>query len=367
MILGFLVNPVAGMGGAVGLKGTDGVVPEALRRGAHPVSHARARITLDRLKHETFEFLTCSGAMGEDVLCEAGISSYCVVYRYPGESTAEDTSKAVRSFIEHGAELIVFCGGDGTARDVLESAAGNVPLLGIPAGVKMYSAVFAVDPAAAADILRKIHTAGYCDAEVVDVDEDAYRRGELKTRLFGYARVPSIPDRVQVTKGIYEDQDEDRAKKDIAAFISGIMRDDTLYILGAGTTTGYLARSMGLHKTLLGVDVIKNARLIAEDADEKTLLDLIGQNGRAKIIVSPIGSQGFIFGRGTQQVSPDVIRRVGIDNVIVISTPGKLARTPVLHVDTGDPDLDAEFKGSIQIITGYRIARRHSLLPQAHP
>lgn len=361
MILGFLVNPVAGMGGAVGLKGTDGVVPEALRRGAHPVSHARARITLERLKDESFGFFTCSGAMGEDTLREAGISSYRVVYQYSGESTAEDTRNAVRSFIEHGAELIVFCGGDGTARDVLESASGKVPLLGIPAGVKMYSAVFAVDPAAASDILRMIRTAQYCDGEVVDVDEDAYRHGELKTRLFGYAQVPCIPDMVQQTKGIFEDQNEDRAKMDIAAFITGIMRDDTLYILGAGTTTGYLARSMGLGKTLLGVDAIKNGRLIAEDADEKTLLGLIARNGRAKIIVSPIGAQGFIFGRGTQQISPEVIRRVGTDNIIVISTPGKLARTPRLHVDTGDTDLDAAFKGSVLVITGNRIAQRRSL------
>jgi predicted polyphosphate/ATP-dependent NAD kinase len=358
MILGFLVNPVAGMGGAVGLKGTDGVVAEALRRGAHPASGARAKMTMNRLRDAGFQILTCSGKMGETVLHDAGFESFRVVHTCQSNSTARDTQDAVRTFIENGAELIVFCGGDGTARDVLEVVGRDIPILGIPAGVKMYSAVFAVDPAAAASVLGKIAEATFYDAEVVDVDEDAYRDGELKTRLFGYARVPCIANQVQVTKGIFEDQDEDRAKEEIASFISEIMRNDTLYILGAGTTTEYVAQKIGTQKTLLGVDVIKQGKILAEDATEKILLDLISCEARVKILVSPIGAQGFIFGRGSQQISPQVIRNVGIANVIVIATPGKLARTRTLYVDTGDPSLDAAFGDSIQVISGYRIAQR---------
>lgn len=358
MRVGFLVNPIAGMGGAVGLKGTDGLVDHARALGAKQCSAVRASETLSLLRDAGIHLITCSGAMGEDSAKNAGFSDYEVVYRYNGESTAQDTRNAAELFSKKGVGIIVFCGGDGTARDVLGVVGTGIPILGIPAGVKMYSAVFAVDPAGAAAILRSLPTTKYRDGEVVDVDEEAYRRGELVTRLFGYARVPYVPEKIQLAKSVFENQDEDRAKEEIAAFIGELIREDTLYILGAGTTIGRIAAKAGIDKTLLGVDVLKERRLVARDADEKTLLELIRNEPRVKIIISPLGAQGFILGRGSQQISSNVVEKVGIDNIIVVATPYKLSKTPVLYVDTGDPALNAAFGDHIQVISGYRIAQR---------
>ena len=359
--IGFLVNPVAGMGGPVGLKGTDGMVSEAVRRGAKRRSPARGAEALSLLKDTELEFLTCSGEMGQNVMRDAGIPTFQVVYHYDGESTSLDTRAAVRTFMEHGVNLVLFCGGDGTARDIAGITGEKIPVLGIPAGVKMYSAVFAINPASAAAILQKVPDVRFHDAEIVDVDEEAYRNGELKTRIFGFVRSPYLPGRTQEVKGVFENADEERAKDDIASFILEIVRDDTLYILGAGTTTEHIARKMGLPKTLLGVDAIKGGKVVGSDADERTLLDLIARSPRAKIIVSPIGAQGFILGRGSQQISPEVVRQAGIRNIIVVSTPFKLSRTRALYIDSGDPVLDAQFGDSIQVISGYRIAQRKKI------
>ena len=365
--IGFIVNPVAGMGGAVGLKGTDGVLSEALRRGARPCSPARARMAMSLARDAPIEIVTCSGGMGEEVLRDAGVPAYRIVYHYIGESTAMNTKAAARTFLEMGVNLIVFCGGDGTARDITEASGGRVPLLGIPAGVKMYSSVFAVDPSSAATIIRRSPGLKYHDAEIVDVDEEAYRGGELRTRVFGCVKSPHLPGRTQATKGIFEDQDDDRDRDGIALFIREILQDDTLAILGAGTTMEHIAQSMGVQKTLLGVDAAYRGEVVAADADEKTLLELIPHYPRVRIIVSPIGAQGFILGRGSQQLSPAVVRLVGTENTIVVATPGKLAGTPTLYVDTGDPALDRQFGTSVQVVCGYRLAQRKRISQSASP
>jgi len=235
-VIGFLVNPVAGMGGSVGLKGTDGKADEARQRGAVPHAPDRAAIALAALKGlPDLTFLSCSGEMGEDMLERCGISRYRIVYTARGTSTAEDTKSAVRAFIAGCADLILFCGGDGTARDVFAAAGRSVPILGIPAGVKMYSAVFAVDPAAAAGILTGPYTV--TDGDVVDVDEEAYRAGTLATRLYGVARVVARAGMTQPAKQVFEEADEERAKEEIARFMAEVMLPDTLYLIGAGTTT----------------------------------------------------------------------------------------------------------------------------------
>ena len=195
----------------------------------------------------------------------------------------------------------------------------------------------------------------------MDVDEDAYRNGELKTRLYGIARVPSLAGKTQSSKQIYEDSNEERAKKDIARFIHEIMIPDVLYIMGAGTTLEAIARETGLNKTLLGIDAIKNGNMIARDLDEKTLWALLEHEQEAKIFLSPIGAQGFILGRGNQQISARIVKRVGIRNIIVVATPHKLRETPVLYVDSGDPVLDQGFGDSVQVISGYRIAQRRKI------
>jgi predicted polyphosphate/ATP-dependent NAD kinase len=365
--IGFLVNPIAGMGGAVGLKGTDGLLDTALARGAVPHAGDRAAQVLVRLRGSAYEFLTCSGAMGEDALRAAGITAFTVVYSPLPATTREDTLNACRAFIAGGADLILFCGGDGTARDIYEVAGDHIPLLGIPAGVKMFSAVFALTPEAAAEILlhdpASLHLR---DAEVVDVDEKAYREGELRTRLIGYARSPYLPGLVQGAKQVFIDQDEDRARNEIARFIAEVIlgTPGTVYILGPGTTTGEIARVLGVNKTLLGFDAVRDGKVVATDLNEQGMQELLAVPGPARLVVSVLGAQGSVLGRGTQQVSPAVLRRIGIGNVIVIATPHKLAATPVLFVDTGDKELDDEFGDTVQVISGYHIAQRMRL---AHP
>lgn len=362
--IGLLVNPVAGMGGAVGLAGTDGEVEEAIRRGAVPHAHDRAARTLSLLRGEDVVWCTCAGSMGEDILERAGIDRFTVLYQPGSPTTAADTRAACRAFLDAGVDLVVFCGGDGTARDVLDLVGQSVPILGIPAGVKMYSAVFAVNPAAAADLARQAGRIPCRDSEVMDVDEEAYRSGRLSTRLYGYARVPFIPERTQGGKQVFEEQDEERAKDDIAAFIAEIMLPDTLFIIGAGSTTARIMERLGLAPTLLGVDAVVNGEVVASNADEKTLLALLEEHPRAKIVVSPIGAQGFVLGRGNQQISPAVLRRAGLSNLVVVATPAKLAGTPLLYVDSGDAALDREVGDSILVVSGYRTAQRKRVL---HP
>jgi predicted polyphosphate/ATP-dependent NAD kinase len=362
--VGFLLNPVAGMGGAVGLAGTDGQVAEALRRGAVPRAADRAVQALSLLRRDDIAWYTCAGAMGEDVLACAGIDRSTVLYRPGIPTTAGDTKAACRAFLDAGVDLVVFCGGDGTARDVVDAVGRSVPILGIPAGVKMYSAVFAVNPAAAADLIRQAGGIPCRDSEVMDVDEEAYRSGRLAARLYGYACVPFIPERTQGGKQVFEQQDEERAKDDIAAFIAEIVMPDTLYIIGAGSTTARIMERLGLAPTLLGVDAVRDGEVVARDADERTLLSLLDRYPQAKIVVSPIGAQGFVLGRGNQQISPAVLRKAGLSNLIVVATPGKLAGTPLLYVDSGEPALDREVGDTLLVVSGYRMAQRKRVL---HP
>jgi predicted polyphosphate/ATP-dependent NAD kinase len=358
--IGFLINPVAGMGGAVGLKGTDGLAQEAMSRGAKPEAPDRAAATLSLLRGEADNlfFFSASGEMGERVLRECGLH-YSIDYQSPKNSGAEDTKAVCRIFVQKQVDLILFCGGDGTARDVAAVADLKVPILGIPAGVKMHSGVFAISPQAAATL-----SLGYLkgelkvrETEIVDVDEELYRSGELQTRLYATARTPYQPALVQERKRIYESASEEEFKDQIAIFASEFMRDGSVYILGAGTTTARIAKLLGIEKILLGVDVIQNGRLVMKDASEKDLLALLDLEKRVKIIVSPIGAQGFILGRGSQQISAEVLRRVGAENLIIVSTPHKLSELDHLLVFTGDESLDKALAGRRQVVTGYRIAQ----------
>jgi predicted polyphosphate/ATP-dependent NAD kinase len=363
--IGFLINPVAGMGGAVGLKGTDGMLEEAIQRGAQPMAASRARQAIDMLKGAPFRYITCSGPMGEDVLEEAGIAGFLVAYQAPQVTTASDTKEACREFLKNGVELILFCGGDGTARDLYDVVSDTVPLLGIPAGVKMYSAVFAVSPVAAAEILRTgaLMPLHFRDAEVMDVDEEAYRQGELRATLYGYAKSPYLPGLVQGAKQVYEDQDEDLAKAGIGHFIANVIRGtpDILYFIGPGSTTRAIARDLGLEKTLLGFDAVQDERLVGSDLDEEGMLALLANGRPARLVISIIGAQGSVLGRGTQQASPRVLKRIGTGNIIVVATPHKLAETPLLFIDTGDRELDVSFGEYITVISGYHIAQRKKI------
>jgi len=349
----------------VGLKGTDGLSQEAASRGARPVAPKRARSFLEVLALDPeagkLLFLTASGRMGEEILKDLGFR-YQVVYHSPEHSEAHDTRLACGELRQQGIELILFCGGDGTARDVASSA-GDIPVLGIPAGVKMHSGVFAISPQAAAE-LTMAYAKGELktrETEIVDVDEELYRQGELQTRLYATARTPYKPVLVQERKRLYSSSNEEEFKDQIALFAKEFMRDGSAYILGAGTTTARIAELLGVKKTLLGVDVVQDGKLVLKDASEKDLLNLLDKVDRAMIIVSPIGAQGFILGRGSQQISPKVLRKAGIKKLIVVATPHKLEELQSLLVDTGDLKLDIELSGRRQVVTGYRIAQLKDL------
>ncbi len=360
--VGFIVNPVAGMGGRVGLKGTDG--PETLRKaieaGAEPEAPRRALQALERLTplRDRLEFLTYPDGMGEEELRAAGFEARVVIGSIRGAVTsAEDTVRAAREMEAAGVHLLLFVGGDGTARDIYEAVGDRLPVLGIPAGVKMHSAVFGTTPAKAGELARLFlegRTTTTREAEVMDIDEEAFRHERVSATLYGYLRVPFEQRLVQSVKSGGKGREE-TAVRAIALDVVSRMEPGRLYIIGPGTTTREVMRVLGLPYTLLGVDVVLNRDLVAKDADEKRLLELT--EGRpATIVVTIIGGQGYLFGRGNQQISGRVIRRVGRENIVVIATREKilaLKGEPIL-VDTGDEEVDRMLEGYLPVVTGYK-------------
>jgi predicted polyphosphate/ATP-dependent NAD kinase len=374
--IGFVVNPIAGMGGRVGLKGTDGVVEQALAAGAEPIAGSRARAFAEAFLRasradETLQVLwvTCAGAMGREPLLAAGCPTEQLESVYsPGQNTtAEDTRRAVNAILERRVELILFTGGDGTARDVAEAAKNRVPILGIPAGVKMHSGIFAVSPAAAAALLVA-YLGGDLrvgDAEILDLDEDAYRNGEWRIRLYATSKTLVEPQLVQAGKLMLAEVSEEAVRKELAVHFSDLFEaePETLFLLGPGSTLHSIASMLGLEKTLLGIDAVVRGKVIAKDLNESSILALLDRYPRAKLVVSPIGAQGFILGRGNLQLSPAVLRRIGTKNLIVVATPAKLEATPVLRVDTGDDTLDVEFRRReyLFVLIGYRTSKLHPI------
>ena len=360
--IGLIVNPVAGMGGAVGLKGTDGqeILKKAISLGAKPTAPARAEAFLSELdlRERGTRLVVGAGSMGEN---EANNSHqvFSVVGESKLETSAEDTREIAREMIKSGVDLIVFCGGDGTARDILEAAGTAIPVLGVPTGVKMHSAVFAVNPQAAARVVQRF-MAGQLplrEAEVMDVDEEAFRSGRLSAELHGYVLTPYEPHLIQANKvATPMTESELRNQAATALFIIENMKPDVIYIMGPGTTTRTIADLLDANKTLLGVDLFVNKQIVAKDVNETQILEAI-RGKTAKIIVTPIGGQGFVFGRGNQQISAKVIRQIGINNILVVATESKLRTLKgSLKVDTGDPGLDDDFRAAkLKVVADYKI------------
>ncbi|MGQ9759530.1 MAG: ATP-NAD kinase family protein [Candidatus Methanomethylicaceae archaeon] len=358
--VGLIVNPIAGMGGAVGLKGTDGeeILEKAIKLGARKISLKRAEDFLKALGPlaKTIEFWTCPGEMGEEAFVKRGIKCEVIPGR-KGKTTAEDTKSAARYMLQAGLDILVFCGGDGTAKDILDSVDGEIPVLGIPSGVKMQSGVFAVTPRAAADLLTKYiwGEIPLKEAEVADVDEDAFRAGRLSARLYGYLLTPYEPESIQGMKAPTPLRDDVRENMmALAKWIVDNMEEDVIYILGPGSTVKAIIYSLGEEGTLLGVDLLLNKRVIRRDVGEREILESI-QGRRAQVVVSPIGRQGFIFGRGNQQISAKVLMAVGRDNVLVISTREKLNGIDFLRVDTGVQEVDRMFCGGLKVLVDYGV------------
>jgi predicted polyphosphate/ATP-dependent NAD kinase len=360
--LGLIVNPVAGMGGRVGLKGTDGTM--ALERakalGAEPESPRRAVIALRRLNRlkENIVLITYPYEMGEDEAKECGFLPTVIGSVKRGNTTSLDTRNAARELLALHVDLLLFAGGDGTARDIYDSIGDNIPVLGIPTGVKMHSGVFATSPQNAGDLAAMYLEKGSLDvrlheAEVMDVDEQAFRENRLSAKLYGYLKVPYERRLVQSPKA-GSVIGEDIAIDAIASDVVKDMQDGYVYIVGPGTTTRGIIAKLGLQKTLLGVDAIYNKKLVGSDLNESQILELI-EGKKAKIIVTVIGGQGYIFGRGNQQISARVIKKVGMKNIIIVATKNKilsLQGAPLL-VDTGDDELNRMLSGYAEVITGF--------------
>ena len=361
--IGLIVNPIAGMGGRCGLKGTDGaeILAQARDLGAEPEAPGRAELAVSRLEplKEELEILTVSGDMGENEAREAGFEP-TVLFSTDGQTTtSEDTRRAAAEMVAAGVDLIVFAGGDGTARDVYAAVGPEVVCLGVPAGCKIHSGVYGINPRNAGE-LAALYLQGKVtkvkQAEVMDIDEDAFRQGRVSAELYGYLTVPRDEARVQGGKAGRAASDEN-ALDAIAYGLMDRMDPETLYLLGTGSTVFGIKKRLGIDGTLLGVDVVRDRRLVAKDVTEHQLLDLLGGAGSvpAKIVVTVIGGQGYIFGRGNQQFSPRVIERVGRENVIVVATRQKLAGLgfkPLL-VDTGDERVNDMLCGYMRVSTGY--------------
>jgi len=367
--IGFIVNPIAGMGGKVGLKGTDGVLSEAIHRGAKPLAFQKAEDMLKELKtlHPTFDqiqWITCAGDMGANELTRAGITTFTITYTPQNEpTTSDDTKKACAHFLKSKIDLLVFCGGDGTTRDIVEVVQKRIPLLGIPSGVKMHSGVFAVNIKATAQMLHLFLSQSLTlgDVDIMDVDEERYRKGEWKVKLFGVAKGIVDPTYIQVGKATYESVSEDAVKDELAEHIKDEMnkQKDSLFFLGSGGTLEHIAHKLGLQKTVLGIDAVYQHKLVGTDLNEQQILELLKKYQKVTLVLSPIGAQGFILGRGNLQLSPQVINKIGIDNIIIVATPSKLVNTPLLRVDTGDTRLDQTFRDKefFMVVIGYRLSR----------
>jgi len=362
--LGFLVNPIAGMGGRVGLKGTNGVSKNALALGAKPVAPVKAVEFLERLKEldlaATIDLITCPGVMGGSEVKSVGLEAQILPMSLKPETTAKDTKTSVKHMVTLNVDLIVFVGGDGTARDILDAMRGSpsIPVLGVPSGVKMYSGIFAVSSREAADIIQAIieKSAQTMDFEIMDVDEEAVRNGRLSVSLYGFLKGPFVSMCLLGSKQVSpETLDEHENQMAVARFIVEDMDPKAAYILGPGTTVKCIADLLGVEKTLLGVDIY-HKKAVMNDVNEEKILSEIKDWKKAWIVLSPIGRQGMLLGRGNQQISPEVIKKVGKERIIVAATRSKIQGIEggVLRVDTGDANVDAMLRGYIKVAIDYR-------------
>ena len=359
--VGLIINPIAGMGGKVGLKGTDGehTLEKARSMGARPESPNRAIEAVQKLVSlcGQLRISTPPGEMGERAVKQCGLEPEVLTIEVTDRTTARHTRAASAQMLEQEVDLLLFAGGDGTARDVVASVQQRIVSLGIPTGVKMHSAVFGVNPLRAGEL-----AASYLSdesrltrsAEVMDIDEQALREGHVTARLFGYMNIPYRRGHVQGLKSGSTD-DEHTVQRSIAKEIIERMENDVAYVVGPGTTTAAIMDLLSLDYSLVGVDLIFNKTLLEKDLGERALLAALG-GMKCQIIVTPVGGQGYLFGRGNQPISARIIRKTGKERIIIAATPQKLSSLcgAPLRVDTGDSETDRWLSGYYKIISGYR-------------
>ncbi|MBA6337640.1 MULTISPECIES: ATP-NAD kinase family protein [unclassified Colwellia] len=363
--LGFIINPIAGIGGSVALKGSDGdgIAEQALALGATAKANQRASLALSILLPYRDDIIVycANDLMGEMAAQALGFKTQVVFQTdKPEHTTAEDTENTVKALLAEHVDILLFAGGDGTARNVCKIVGDKFPVLGIPAGCKIHSGVYAVTPKAAGRVVEMMLTnqlVTLTEADVMDIDESLFREGIVKAKRYGEMQIPAELRYVQAVKSGGKELDE-LVLQDIAAHVINEM-DDELFVIGSGSTTAFLMEELALDNTLLGVDLVEQQHLIASDVTEPQLWQAItlakADNKTIKLVITLIGGQGHIFGRGNQQLSPRVVRAIGKDNILIIATKAKLtalASRPLI-ADTGDSDLDIELSGYLPVITGY--------------
>ncbi|TFG25107.1 MAG: ATP-NAD kinase [Promethearchaeota archaeon] len=364
--LGLIINPISGMGGSVGLKGTDGrdILEKAINLGATPNALNRTIELLNELKSvkSKLKFITCPKFMGELILKKMDFD--CEIIEAPifnditeiYDSTAEHTTIAAEIMKSiKDLKLILFVGGDGTARDIVSAIGKEKPSLGIPAGVKVYSSVFSINPRMASSIIIQFlwDEIPLKESEVLDIDEEEYRKGKLVSKLYGYLLTPYNPDYLQYSKIGSPNSDLNNQER-IAKRIVESLEKDVYYLIGPGTTTKAITDRLNQKKTVLGIDLLLNNKIIAQDLNEQQILTHI-KDKKTKIIVSLIGRQGFLFGRGNLQFSPIILKKIGPQNIIILSTKYKLQNihNQILRLDTRSAELDEKMRGFYKVLVDY--------------
>lgn len=383
MRLGLVVNPDAGLGGKLGYKGSDGRAKEARNAGAIDRSGPRmneALANLDELLSSSLNrtsakpTIVCySGRMGSTWLIKTDSFDLEIIGETPVETSADDTIRLVDDLIDAGIDGILYAGGDGTTRDIANALkisenngkmeATKTPLIGVPAGVKMHSGCFATTPKAAAEVTLAFILGDLMVAitEIMDLDEEVYLKGEWRVRMYAEAYTPSSPKYMQGAKEQVERESEAETIEGMADHVKNLIEDDDslMVIFGSGGTMRQIGKHLGYELTLLGIDIYENGN-IHNDLNEQGLLELIkNHTGKVQLLLSPMGGQGFLIGRGNLQLSADVLREIGIENILGIATPAKLLGLSSVRIDTGDATLDAEFQTRkfIKLLQGYRVTR----------
>ena len=372
--VGMLANPDAGLGGRLGLKGSDGQADFARSKGAEDRSGPRMKLMLQhfakihRVGFEEIEWVTSRGRMGSDWMpMESYIESIDFVHESSGTTTASDTELAVKNILDSGIQILVYSGGDGTTRDIISAldTAGfpSMPVIGVPSGVKMHSGCFASSPKAAAEVLSAwiVGDLLVSSTEVLDLDEDLYREGKWVVRLYAEAFSPNSPRWMQGSKELIQTESEDEIIQGLSDHIEQSFIDDNrLVIWGSGGTLRSIGENLGFDLTTLGIDATVGNGQVGTDLDEAGLIEVLtNHSGKMTLLLSPMGGQGFLIGRGNLQLSPDVIKIIGIDNVLGVVTPSKLLSVRALRIETGDETLDSEFSSRkyLKILQGYRTTR----------
>ena len=371
MRVGIIVNPDAGLGGKLGFKGSDGRAEEARAAGAQDRAGPRMEQCINKFTEllasglnrtkATPEIITWSGRMGSSWL---GENKFTSIGQSPEKTTADDTSKLITGLLENKVDIILYAGGDGTTRDIVNALDGHkTPIICVPGGVKMHSGCFATTPNAAAEVLLSFLQGDLLSSitEVMDLDEEIYLKGQWKVRMYGEAWTPANPRFMQGSKQQVERASEEEIIEGLANHISDIISNDEqiMIIWGSGGTINRMGQHLGFELTLLGIDIYHKGEIF-RDLNEQQLLEMLEPHeGNKLLLLSPMGGQGFLIGRGNLQLSPNVLRAIGHDSILGVATPSKLIGLSFLRIDTGDPELDLTFqkKKFIKLLQGYRTTR----------